>query len=173
MPFDSENRRISKSINKQIQQSSSIKQQNLNDSRTQKKYGNVKPNHAAFKGFVKIKEDDWELMQLTPNFDPPLGDPWMGAQYRNWSIELDRFDERLIPFLYVQPLIRVVGGSIDDGASIRVPYKSIYTRIEDISGEIHIKKITVYVTLYFTEPHVTMPYEAKLLIGFINPQHNV
>lgn len=173
MPFDSENRRISRSINKQIQQSSSIKQQNLNDSRTQKKYENVKPNHAAFKGFIKIMEDDWELMQIAENFDPPLGDPWMGAQFRNWSVELNRFDERLIPFIYAQPLIRVAGNATDDGVSIRVPYKSIYIRVEDIAGENFIKKTTIHVTLYFTEPNVLMPYEAKLLIGYSNPQINV
>jgi hypothetical protein len=112
-------------------------------------------------------------MQLAPNFDPPLGDISLDTQFRNWAVEINRFDERLIPFLYVEPLIRVVGGIIDDGATIRVPYKNTYIRIEDISSEIHIKKLTVYVTLYFTDPSVTMPYEAKLMIGYINPHNNV
>lgn len=173
MSFENDKRKINRIINKQIDQSSAINQRTLKDTRIQDKYKNVAPNHSVFKGFVSIFDDDWEIMQLAPNFDPPLGDISLDTQFRNWAIEINRFDERLIPFLYVEPLIRVVGGSIDDGATIRVPYKNTYIRVEDISGETYIKKLTVHVTLYFTDPSITMPYEARLLIGFINPQTNV
>lgn len=173
MNFGTDKNKINKIINKQIDQAFITNQRQESDDKINNAYKKIEPSQAAFKGVVSLYKDDWQLMQLANNFDPPLGDPWMGAQYRNWSIEFPRFDSRLIPFTTVEMLLRVAGGKIDDGITIMRMSKVHIFNVEDIDGEENIVKLTIVACMDFDDPNVTMPYEAKLLVGFSNPQINV
>lgn len=174
MSFNTDKNKISKIINKQIDQSHLVEQRQTIYKKIKDEYKKTEPNQAAFKGFITLFEVDWQLMLITENFDPPLGDPWMGAQYFNWVKEFPRLDIRLIPFLTVEALLRVAGGHIDDGVTIRALDIVHYFRIEDAEGSNeNIKKVTCYACLNLDDENVTMPYEVKLLIGYNNPQINI
>ena len=176
MNFNSDKRKIDKIINKQIDQSYIANQQQSTDNNIKHKYKKMEPSQTAFKGFVTLYKDTWQLMALANNFDPPLGDPWMGSQYRNWTVEFPRFDSRLIPYITVEMELRVAGGNIDDGVIIRAPAKAHFFNVEDIedgTSPENIVKLMIYACLSFSDPNVTMPYEAKVLIGYSNPQINI
>ena len=173
MSFKSDKNKVNKIINKQIDQSFLSSQRQQLDKKIKGTYKRIDPTQTAFKGSVSLYKDNWQLMTLADNFDPPLGDPWMGAQYRNWSIEFPRFDFRLIPYLTVEMELRVAGGKIDDGIIITRISRIHLFNVENIDGQENIVKLTIIACMSFDDPNVTMPYEAKLLIGYNNPQNNV
>lgn len=169
MFFQSEGRKISRIVNKQITQSSSIAEQALKNKQVQSAYESIVPTQSVYQGTTKLFENDWQMMDVAITFeDIPLDASFMCAQYKNWKFELNRFDERLIPLINVEILVRPFG-RMNDSATLPMRYKNVVFQIEDIPGEKYIKKVTFRMSILFYDPTITSPYESKLIADFKNP----
>lgn len=168
MSFETDRRKLEIIRNRQTDQQKKIERQETGNGLINRNIQRLVPNHSVFKKRPDISID-WRPMIHAVFFGG--SDP--DTQYIDWEIVLQRFDERLIPFINVEILYRVADGSINDVANLESPSKIILFEVEDLAGETFIKKVTIRASFYFSDGDVYLPYEAKLLVTLSNHQDNL
>lgn len=168
MSFETDKRKLNIIKNRQIDQENRAKKQEADNDLTIRRITKLAPNQSVFKKRSDLSID-WKPMTQAIFF----GETDPDTQYIDWEIVLERFDERLIPFINVEILYRVSDGSVNDGADIESPDKMIILEVEDLPNETFIKKITVRASFYFSDGDIYLPYEAKLLVTLSHHQDNL
>jgi len=165
MSFETDRRKLDIIRNRQTGQQTKTERQEADNGIINRGIVRLAPNHSVFKKRPNLSTN-WKPMTFAV-FD---GDADPDTQYIDWEIVLERFDERLISFINVEIRYRVSDGSVNDGADIESPSKIIVFEVEDLPNETFIKKVTIRASFYFSDGDVYLPYEAKLLATYSNPQ---
>jgi hypothetical protein len=91
-----------------------------------------------------------------------------GSLYKNYIIEWEKFDERLLPFLKIDVMFRINSGNSTQ-EYIPNPYISKFFVVSPIANETDYKKVKLIATVHFVESN-DLDYEGKLNITFVNPR---
>jgi len=107
---------------------------------------------------------DWEVLDI-------LNIATRDTQYKVWEIEWDKFDTRLLPYIDIKFLYRVVGGNDATTESLNPRLFKFFelTDIENDSSD-YYKKVKLIAFLHITKYQMKYTYEAKLNLLFINPR---
>ncbi|MGD2071898.1 MAG: hypothetical protein PVG65_00205 [Candidatus Thorarchaeota archaeon] len=97
------------------------------------------------------------------------------SQYITWEIVFEQFDERLIPFITAEIVYGELEDTPEDNIKIAMPDVAKFFEIEDIADSEVLKRVTLHVSFAFgsqeVSPVTSVPYQAKLLVHFINPRN--
>lgn len=168
MSFETDKRKIDSIQNRQIDQRNKSERQSAENILSNRDIKKLSSNHSVFKKHTDLSID-WNVMTQASFFEEIDPD----TQFIDWEIVLERFDERLIPLINIEIIYQVSDGSVNDGADIETPSKIILFEIEDLPNEKFIKKVIIRASFYFSDGDVFLPYQAKLLATFSNPQETV
>lgn len=167
MSFETNKRKVDIIRNRQIDQQAKANNQSLENDVITRDIKKLSSNHSVFKKHTDLSID-WNLMTQASFFEEIDPD----TQFIDWEIALERFDERLLPFINIEIIYQVSDGSFNDGADIETPSKIILFEIEDLPNEEFIKKVIIRASFYFSDGDIFLPYQAKLLVT-ITPHQNI
>lgn len=173
--FDTDKRKLDRIRNAQIKQKVNAERQQARNKLIDERLEIVKPLSSVIKRFRDIGTN-WEQMEVATFFSQNPEDADPDTQYKNWEIVIPRLDERLIPFIKAEILLRS-GEGFDDGKVIPAPSKNIVFMVEDLPESNIVKKVTILASIYFGQvggfSDIEHNYFAKLVVSIANPQKDI